>query len=422
MKTFSLWILKQEKRTRRLSNPRLARTRGPRLLRGRKKILLDMKTKRLFFCLFWATAALLSCVERENRPEMFTIDVSKTYPKKKMRLSDLCDIEYVAIDDSIVVSGRPRWTTDEYFIYTGQGGDIVFFDRAGRFVRRFNHRGQGPGEYTAVGKLLVDEASGQLVVTSGRSILFYSLTGEFQRSLKLDDKYAISDLKDYDQDFFLVDNGVFRSPIYLFVSKRDGTVADSLTFGIDKPIRPYAQRKEGGMTYTFMPPSYNLVKTNGRFLITQTSLDTFYYLHDRKLTPFLVREPAVHSRMEPTLLNAWLETSDYGFFSTVDLGFNFETQEGFDQHYFVLEKSTRAIHEVEIEHADLEGFDIHLDPATIERSADPSLGLHVLEAEDLRAALAENRVHNPRLAALARELKEDSNPVLMITRFGKKGK
>lgn len=27
-----------------------------------------------------------------------------------------------------------------------------------------------------------------------------------------------------------------------------------------------------------------------------------------------------------------------------------------------------------------------------------------------------------RLAALARELKEDSNPVLMITRFGKKGK
>lgn len=81
------------------------------------------------------------------------VDFSKNYPQKKMRLQDMADIEYVALEttDDILLGGSSTLSavTDKYIlVHEVQRGDIFLFDRkTGKLFSYFNHQGQSGQEY-----------------------------------------------------------------------------------------------------------------------------------------------------------------------------------------------------------------------------------------------------------------------------------
>ena len=61
-------------------------------------------------------------------------------------MQDISTVRYVALDDSVVVPSRPRLVTDTRIIYVDSEGNFLIFGKDGKYLKQFNHKGQGPGE------------------------------------------------------------------------------------------------------------------------------------------------------------------------------------------------------------------------------------------------------------------------------------
>ena len=59
---------------------------------------------------YYILLVLLACsCSSNNQKGVIVFDMRKHYPEKEIYIQDICDVSYVLIDDSIVVSGRPKW-------------------------------------------------------------------------------------------------------------------------------------------------------------------------------------------------------------------------------------------------------------------------------------------------------------------------
>lgn len=83
---------------------------------------------------------VLSACSSYKEDELVVFDTEASYPEREILLSEVCDVTYVPLDNVEVVGGRPRLVTDQFIIYSNRESDLLFFDRQGRFVRKFNHR------------------------------------------------------------------------------------------------------------------------------------------------------------------------------------------------------------------------------------------------------------------------------------------
>ena len=116
-------------------------------------------------------------------------------------------------------------------------------------------------------------------------------------------------------------------------------------------------------------------------------------------------------------LIAWVEAGGYYFYSTVEKRFAPETQEGFPQEYYLMEKNTGKIYKQHVVNEDVEGQDVRLDPAVIERTLHADEGVLVLQADELLEYVEEGTIKSEALSRIAESLDEDSNPVLMFLSF-----
>lgn len=368
--------------------------------------------------LYFLLVLFLCSCSSNNQKGMIVFDTSKQYPEKEIYLQDICDVSYVVLDDSMVVTGRPRLVTDSYIIFTSPDKEFIFYDLKGRFVRKFGHRGQGPGEYPYIGKVIYDPYTDQLLVSHDNEILYYTMEGRFVRSISIDTQYFLWNIKNYNKEYLLCDNNRSLSSAYVFVSKETGEIKDSIDLKLKAKIDPAVSVKENGMTFVYSPSFHNLVKAREGFLLSQISADTFYILNDKKeMKPVFVRTPSVHDQPTPILVNAWIETELYYFLSTVEKKFDPQTEEGFAQAYFMIEKDGHETYFTTIFNKDIEGSKIQVDPEIIERTADARKGIIVLYAEELLDAYQKGKIKSPALIDIVKKLKEDSNPVIMLMRF-----
>ena len=131
--------------------------------------------------------AILCCVTACNHRSatnaqadgpMKTIKITDSDLKKEYRMHDIIQsIELIPLEtsDSCLVSmvRDPLFTADH--IYIKSGGGILIFDRNGRFIRRFNRRGRGPQEYTALSSFFLNDLGGFTILDGpGQKILVYN--------------------------------------------------------------------------------------------------------------------------------------------------------------------------------------------------------------------------------------------------------
>ena len=216
-----------------------------------------MKNIHLFLTAVLCAASSCSSPEKG---ELLEVDLSTSAPEKEVVLQDISTVSYVALDDSVVVPSRPRLVTDTRIVYVDSEGSFLLFGKDGKYLKQFNHKGQGPGEYPMVRRVLYDAAASWFWVYSGNKLLAYTEDGELRSELALDESLMnLWELVDYDAGHFL-GNRMNSTEPYILISKENGAVADTLDLSIRKFVEPYIKVEDGGNTFAITPVFYQIVR------------------------------------------------------------------------------------------------------------------------------------------------------------------
>lgn len=82
------------------------------------------------------------------------------------------DLTFVEISDKFI------------FVYQLKNSEILRFARDGKFLNKIGKKGQGPGEYTYISGLQIDENKGEVyAITTANGVLVYDFEGRFKRQI-----------------------------------------------------------------------------------------------------------------------------------------------------------------------------------------------------------------------------------------------
>ena len=266
--------------------------------------------------------------------QMAEIDLQKDYPKKKLLLDEIADIEYIPLEtrDSVLLGMLFKFAVSDSLIVIAdmEQETVFFFNRQGKFIHSFNHKGQGDKEYIQLGAMCADFVEEEVFIYDHPlryRIMVYSFDGEFKRELKLNGpKRWVQSLYPYDEIHLIsydicrenyknpTDEMFNRYP-YFLIDKQSGKIS-SLLFEVDNRI---TNAKEWSLEDDDMI-SINLGIKNWRkadkgVYISDFALDTIYHCTGDEFIPKAVRKN--HPGKGKFLSSLCLESKKYSFFKRV---------------------------------------------------------------------------------------------------------
>jgi len=145
-------------------------------------------------------ALLAACSSGNNtNPNVLFVDVDVN---QQSPLSEFISAErHICLEtnDSCIFSAGGYYGFTGDTIVMEYNSDIYLFSPSGKYISSFNHRGQGPGEYTAVYDLRVYDREIYVMDNQTKKIFKYSLDGELLHEINLDYKYVGFDVKSKDR-------------------------------------------------------------------------------------------------------------------------------------------------------------------------------------------------------------------------------
>ena len=371
------------------------------------------------FAVLGAAALLTSCRPSVEKDEFVTLDFTRSYPEKQLTVQDFMDVEYVALEtnDEFITRGLLADISDHYIVMQNRvdEGDIFFFDRqTGRALWKFNRKGKGPGEYSSMMAVLLDEKRGELFVNDNgsRKIHVYDIHGEHKRSFSYPEKAQFIYMYNFDDDnliFYNIDglfsNGEKREgrTFQIVLSKDDGSVTDNIFIPFDL-IRSPVIIHDGNPLVLIL---HVIDPYRDGVLISDTSSDTIYhYTQQRELKPYMAKSP---DHADDFFLTTGVMTRDYSFMEVNKREYN--QGQGFPQTTLLYDRKEQALYTPEVINADWpDGNKVSMFANVFNRDVTV---VETLDAADLVEALDEGKLQGS-LLEIATRLTEDDNPVLMI--------
>lgn len=384
-----------------------------------------------------ALLLLAACGTREKEisgPVLF--DATRDYPEKQLLLDEVADITYVPLSsetDSALFRGTLAHVSERTVtIHDFPRGIFYLFDRSGRYLSSFNHKGQGPEDYNFLITAFVDEARGELFAIEKNRIQVYDLKGDYRRTLRLPDGAWVYEAADGgDGSILLVDNQERASILYagmvdekaeayeqpfVRISKEDGGLVSYITLPKNFLVDLSADLQSSGISLKVFGPNHRLVSHRDGFLLTNQETDTiFLYAHDQ-LKPRMIHTPPVSEQGEKSYLNGYVEAGDYLFFEKVIVKAVENRRPPVPSVYYLYDKRENQFYEQSVGMRDFEGKRIDLTPKIIQPSRDARLGCLLLTVDELQTANADGKLSGE-LKRIVDEMPEDSNDLLMLMRF-----
>lgn len=384
-----------------------------------------------------ALLLLAACGTREKEisgPVLF--DATRDYPEKQLLLDEVADITYVPLSsetDSALFRGTLAHVSERTVtIHDFPRGIFYLFDRSGRYLSSFNHKGQGPEDYNFLITAFVDEARGELFAIEKNRIQVYDLKGDYRRTLRLPDGAWVYEAADGgDGSILLVDNQERASILYagmvdenaeayeqpfVRISKEDGGLVSYITLPKNFLVDLSADLQSSGISLKVFGPMHRLVSHRDGFLLTNQETDTiFLYAHDQ-LKPMMIHTPPVSEQGEKSYLNGYVEAGDYLFFEKVIVKAVENRRPPVPSVYYLYDKRENQFYEQSVGMRDFEGKRIDLTPKIIQPSRDARLGCLLLTVDELQTANADGKLSGE-LKRIVDEMPEDSNDLLMLMRF-----
>lgn len=367
---------------------------------------------------------------RQSTCDWIIVDVNAKYPEKKLLLQDFMDVEYVPLEtsDEFITQGVVKAVGKNIILVSNRNvdGNIFIFDRkTGKGLRKINHLGQGPEEYTQFTDIVLDEDNHEIFVVaySTRNILIYDLYGNFKRNIKFDgDTGYYNYTFDYDRRHLISHKGYLpgieteRSQ-HILLSKQNGDITREIRLPFVEIKTPVIVEEEGSIT-----PSFYLTVPNRKdWIIMRTSSDTIYNYspENNTTTPVIIRTPTIASMNPERFLFPTVVTDRYYFMRTMKKEIDFTTFKGFPGIDLMYDKQENSIFEYSVYNDDFSSkqkVSLGQTPGSVvNREIATCIPLN---AFDLVEALKNNELKGE-LKDIAQGLNEESNPVIMLIKHKK---
>ena len=357
------------------------------------------------------------------------IDVRENYPEKEILLTDIADVTYLYINsdnDDYLYKGRIHCVTENTIVIGDDAsGSVLFFSKDGMPKSRFNHKGQGPGEYINLRQVIYDEKADEVFVLSfanANSFLVYSSTGQYKRKIIMPEGTFVQSFYLFDDvSLFIYDASIERRIALAYENDSQTEFYDSRFIRIaktDGKILNYVELPESKITLkdelSGMPfAPHRLIKCNDGVLLCNPETDTvFLYNKDKSLVPLIYKTPSTSTLDPMIILDNCFDAGNYQFMGVVTVRFG---QDGFPYKYLMLDKSTGEIFHQKILLPDYNEKEFFFSPRRIiDYENGPYIELDLIE---LKKADRENKLSG-KLKELVSTLNEDEdNNVFMFVNF-----
>jgi hypothetical protein len=376
---------------------------------------------------------LFACTQKEKTAgnEVVTVDVSREYPVKKMLLQDIADVEYIRLettDDMLWQGYSVGAFTDRYIVNYNLGtGDILFFDKTGKGIKKINRRGESGEEYSASTFFLPDEEYDEIYANNRmkKKVFVYDMNGAFKRVFDYAPDSYYTDLAIFDSNRLIAYNKSYNEDTanrFLILSKTTGEIEREfiLQQGGQK-ITEMHHIQDGENIFVYMLQTFPILKFSSDFIIADTSNDTIFSMNSSlERTPLIIQQPARATMDPPAFLYYAQESRNYIFLISmlkkfVGAGPNMRSEE---YKYLFYDKEKGMIYRQDIQNGDFSsGGEISIAPQTTHFSAsNKNVYLQILQAGDLIEAYEDNRLKG-KLKEIAAGLDEEDNPVLLVARL-----
>lgn len=105
---------------------------------------------------------------KQAKDELIIVDVTAKYPYKELILQDFMDVEYIPLEtnEEFLCQANVWAIGNKVIIATNfnLNGDIFFFNRDGKALKKINRKGQGSEEYSLFTRIVLDEENNEIFV------------------------------------------------------------------------------------------------------------------------------------------------------------------------------------------------------------------------------------------------------------------
>ena len=352
------------------------------------------------------------------------INLSKQYPTKNISIQDIADVEYITLEtrDGFFFTTLCYLDNERIITKNSLNGDIIFFSRYGKVIKKVNHYGNGGNEYGQGIFVFFDKKRDELFVCSimEKKILVYDGEGMFKRVF-IFQNIALDAMFSLDDNYFLCHDRYFSSPnLYLLISKDDGSMITSYF---------EAEFKEK-QSLLIMPNgpgarSFPITQCGKSFFLNPMSLDTIYKTNAKgSPEPFMVRSPSALSMSIPIYLFALGETNRYVFLlSRAKIYDPYDESKQFPSKNLIYDKLEKVLYTCIFHNEDMPVLKITIPDvffpdgyvyAQIDCSSE--FFLRMIPADQLVEQFSKNKLKGE-LQEIASTLQEDDNPVIMLVKM-----
>ena len=296
-----------------------------------------------YLCLILIIAFTFGCSsdrQEDVNDDLPCIDVTKNYPEKEIILTDIADVTFLCLnsdnDDFLYgLQSMRHVAKNTIVIIDKRSGRIMFFSKDGTPKSLFNHKGQGPQEYTNVIGLMYDEDADEVfIVLYSRVIQVYSSTGEYKRKIILPKESGVSIDNHDNESLFLHDFSFLNIPgkkrgveeendypvhsynhPFVRISKIDGKVLDYVKVPFNETKLAAQMVYDDGTIDSVTIPYYSVINTKKGLLLSNPETDTiFLYDKNKNLTPVICKTPLVKDLDPMVVISFFLDYDEYQFF------------------------------------------------------------------------------------------------------------
>ena len=144
---------------------------------------------KIYYFLTLVSFLLISCSNEKKQDDLLEIPID-AHQNDLLLLSEIAEeiteIELELTDESILSPDYiNRIIISENEVFIENMTKIYVFSRKGKFIRTIGSRGQGPGEYTYITNMAMDEKNKRLFVISSPKIICYDFYGKFLKEVIL---------------------------------------------------------------------------------------------------------------------------------------------------------------------------------------------------------------------------------------------
>ena len=412
-----------------------------------------MKAYKILYLIILGVAEI-GCSSDRQEDGLPCIDVTKNFPEKEIILTNIADVTYVHLNsqnpDYLYRGGIKYITENSIVVVDVSSGNILFFSKDGNPKSRFNHYGQGPGEYSSTNFFITyDEKEDDLyVIDPGHftipehSTLVFSSTGEYKRTIYLpsspeplvdfddhslfvyDMQYQYKKIRNKETDLSsqLMDSSIYR------ISKKTGKVLDY----VEIPINTVDIIEYGNEGFTSKKLYESRIKNcaAGLFLCLPETDTVFLYGKDKTLTPVICKTPLA-SNLNPILvLGGFLDAGNYQYITvepTININeiYDLYIKKGYvpkDHNkslvkHYIRDKKTDKIFHQKISLPDYNGKDFFIESQKTYFTGKETIFCLGLDIYELKQAEKENKLSGKLKEFVSTLNENEDNNVYILATF-----